>query len=99
MAVNAKGFDDSQSFPVIVYDLNMTPLKICGSCTEAAKYANVYKSTVCKQCKGEMKTKPRCGYYFRYLSSLTTIERIELGDKFEEASRVVSSLHKDEHER
>lgn len=99
LIVNAKGFDDSQSFPVVVYDLNMNPIQVCGSCIEASKYVGVSKSTVCKQCKGQMKTRPRCGYYFRYLSSLTTIERIELGDKFKEASRVVSSFNKNEHER
>ena len=41
-------------------------IEAIGSCTLASKKYNVSKSTVCRQCKHEIKTKPRCGYYFRY---------------------------------
>lgn len=98
LAKNAKGFEDSQSHPVIVYNQDWIMIDICGSCIEASKKYGVSKSTVCRHCKDGVKTKSRSGYYFRYLSSLTTIESIGNLKLSEEASRVVSSYF-NEHER
>lgn len=98
LAQNAKGFEDSQSHPVVVYDQYWVMIDICGSCIEASKKYNVAKSTVCRQCKNGVKTKSRSGYYFRYLSSLTTIENIGSLNLPEEVSRVVSSYF-NEHQR
>ena len=66
LQINASGFDDSQSLPVCVFNINKNFIEAIGSCTLASKKYNVSKSTVCRQCKHEIKTKPRCGYYFRY---------------------------------
>lgn len=66
LAKNAKGYDDSQSKAVIVYDLNMNELYRFGSIRECSRELGVSKSSICGQCNGKMKTKPRCGYYFRF---------------------------------
>lgn len=68
LAHNDKGFDDSQSFPVKVFDIEHNLIAIYGSCSEAAKALGLSKSTVCRQCKNPLKTKSRCGYYFEYLN-------------------------------
>jgi hypothetical protein len=39
-----------------------------GSVSEASKQLGVTKSTILNQCNHNVKTKPRCGYYFRYMS-------------------------------
>lgn len=66
LAINAKGYDDSQSLPVIVYDLDMNELYRFGSVSICSKEINVSKNAILGQCKGQMKTKPRCGYYFKF---------------------------------
>lgn len=66
LIVNASGYDDSQSYPVCVYNLNDELLYEFGSITIASKELNISKSTISKQCKGITKNKPRCGYKFRY---------------------------------
>lgn len=76
LIVNDKGFNDSQSHPVVVYNKLGQKIDVCGSCIEASKKYHISKSTVCNQCKNGLKTSSRSGYYFRYLSSLTTIESI-----------------------
>lgn len=62
LQVNDKGYEDSQSQPIYVFNMN----KDYGSISIAAKELNIGKSTISRQCKGLTKTKPRCGYYFRY---------------------------------
>ena len=66
LAKNAKGYEDSQSMPVYVFDLNKQLLLDYGSISEAAKALGLAKGTIANQCKHNVKTKPRCGYYFRY---------------------------------
>lgn len=39
-----------------------------GSVGEASREIGVTKTTILNQCNHNVKTKPRCGYYFRYLS-------------------------------
>lgn len=66
LLVNAKGYDDSQSYPVICYDENMDEISRFGSASECAKALHVSKSTVLRHCNHEIKTKARKGYYFRF---------------------------------
>ena len=66
LAKNDKGYEDSQSFPVCVFDMDKKLIKEYGSMSIAAKELKVSKSTVSRQCQHQIYTKPRCGYYFRY---------------------------------
>lgn len=66
LAINAKGYDDSQSNPIYVYDLNWNLLYAFGSICIASKELGISKSTISRQCKGISKGAPRCGYHFRY---------------------------------
>lgn len=65
LAVNSKGYDDSQSNPVFVYDIKENLLYDFGSVSECAKELNISKSTISKQCKEKSKSS-RCGYIFKY---------------------------------
>jgi hypothetical protein len=68
LAANAKGFDDSQSIPVCYFDLDLNYLGKFGSIREAAKSLSLTPILISQQCKNHgPKTKPRKGYYFRYL--------------------------------
>ena len=67
---NAKGSEDSQSFPVIQLDLEQNKINTYGSVSIAAKATGITKSGILYQCKHKVKnklTKPKCGYYFRFL--------------------------------
>lgn len=66
LAINKKGYDDDQSQPIYVFDINQNFIKDFGSISEASKELKISKSTISRQCKHETKTKPRCGYYFRF---------------------------------
>ena len=64
---NDKGFDDSQSVPVCQFDMNLNLLNIYGSISLASKATGIGKQGIIYQCNHCVKTKPRCGFYFRYL--------------------------------
>lgn len=66
LEINDKGYDDSQSNPIYVYNLNGELLYSFGSVSIASKELGIAKSTISRQCNGTSKGKPRCGYYFRY---------------------------------
>lgn len=66
LIVNTKGYDDSQSKEVIAYDLQWREIGRYGSIRECARELGVGISTISGQCNGNMKTKPRCGYYFKF---------------------------------
>lgn len=66
LQINDAGYEDSQSNPVYVFDINKNYLKDYGSISIAAKELGIAKSTISRQCQHQTKTKPRCGYYFRY---------------------------------
>lgn len=66
LEVNAKGYDDSQSNPIYVYDMNGNLLYSFGSISIASEELNIAKSTISRQCNGTTKGKPRCGYCFKY---------------------------------
>lgn len=65
---NDKGWDDSQSIPVCSFNLQGELLQKYGSVGEAHRDLNITKTTILNQCNHKIKTKPRCGYWFRYLS-------------------------------
>lgn len=65
---NDKGWNDSQSIPVCSFNLQGELLKKYGSIGEAYRDLNITKTTILNQCNHKIKTKPRCGYWFRYLS-------------------------------
>ena len=66
LIVNAKGHDDSQSHPVIMYDLEWNEVGRYGSIRECSRKTGISVNAIRGQCAGEMKTKPRCGFYFKY---------------------------------
>lgn len=68
MAINDKSWDDSQSIHVCSFDLQGNLLNKYGSVGEASRELNITKTTILNQCNHKVKTKPRCGYWFRYLS-------------------------------
>ena len=66
-----KGFDDSQSLPVVIFDVNLNLIKINGSVSITSQEYGVTKGCILYQCKHKVKDinkKPRCGLYFRFLS-------------------------------
>lgn len=73
LQINSKGYEDSQSQPIYVFDMNKNFIGSYGSISIAAKELNINKSTISRQCKGSIKTKPRCGYYFRYQEDYNNI--------------------------
>ena len=68
LQINAKSWEDSQSIHVCSFDLQGNLLNKYGSIGEAFRDLGITKSTILNQCNHKIKTKPRCGYYFRYLS-------------------------------
>lgn len=68
LAYNNKSWDDNQSIHICVFNLNGKLLYKFGSISETARKLNVAKTTILNQCNYNVKTKPRCGYWFRYLT-------------------------------
>lgn len=68
MAKNDRGWEDSQSIHVCQFTLQGELIKQFGSVGEASRELGVTKTTILNQCNHKVKTKPRCGYWFRYLS-------------------------------
>ena len=68
LQINNKSWNDSQSIHVCSFDLKGNLLNKYGSVGEASREIGVTKTTILNQCNHNVKTKPRCGYYFRYLS-------------------------------
>ena len=66
LLVNDKGYDDSQSHPIIVYYTNFNEIARYGSERECHRDLGVSVSTISRHCRGMIKTKSRSGYYFRY---------------------------------
>lgn len=63
---NNKGFEDNQSYPVVVYDIiTNKPIKIFGSCRMCAKELGITVRTITLQCRNHTPT--RKPYYFRFL--------------------------------
>ena len=70
MAKNDKGWDDSQSIHVCQFDINGNLIKRFGSVGEASRELGITKTAILNQCNHKVKTKPRCGFWFRYMSEL-----------------------------
>lgn len=66
LAINKKGYEDSQSFPVIVYNMNMEEVARYGSVSICHKEMKVSKSTILRHCNGDIKGKSRTGYVFKF---------------------------------
>lgn len=66
LAKNDKGYDDSQSFPVIMYDKNHTEITRYGSVSEASRITGYSKGTILNQCRGRVRTKVRKQYIFEF---------------------------------
>lgn len=66
LLVNDKGYNDSQSIPVIAYDQNFNEIGRFGSASECSRQLHISKSTIFRHCNGQIKTKTRTGYYFRF---------------------------------
>lgn len=72
LLVNDKGFDDSQSNPVSMYNtLTNELIKTYGSIREASKETGVSISTITRQSKYHRPV--RKPFYFRYLDDKTTV--------------------------
>lgn len=68
LAHNDKGFDDSQSMPVSVFDLKGNHIQDYGSVSIAAQETGMTKTGILFQCNHLMRTKPRKGMIFRFKS-------------------------------
>ena len=66
LARNAKGYDDSQSMPVIAYDRNFNEVGRYGSVSECSRALGVTKTGILYSCKNEVSSKSKSGYYFRF---------------------------------
>lgn len=66
LVVNDKGYEDSQSLPVIAYNLNGEEVGRFGSVGECHRTLGVSKSTILRWCNNEIKGKSRCGYTFKF---------------------------------
>lgn len=68
MAYNDKSWEDSQSIHVCQFDLKGNLLNKYGLISECSRETKITKTGIINQCEHKVKTKPRCGYWFRYLS-------------------------------
>ena len=68
MAHNDKSWDDSQSIHICQFDLNGNLIKRFGSVGEASRELGITKTTILNSCNHKIKTKPRSGFWFRYMS-------------------------------
>jgi len=68
LQINDKSWEDSQSIHVCSLDMNGNLLKKYGSIGEASRDLGIAKTTILNQCNHKIKTKPRCGFHFRYLN-------------------------------
>ena len=69
LEINDKGFDDSQSMSVDVYDLKGNFIITYGSQREASEALKISNSTIGRQCikqRDGIKYTPRCGYIFKF---------------------------------
>lgn len=70
LEINDKGFDDSQSISIDVFDLYGNFLYTYGSIGECAKSLNITKSAIWYQCTHNLTKPPKKGYYFKYSNKI-----------------------------
>ena len=68
LQINDKSWDDSQSIHICVFNMEQQLINRYGSVSEASRQLGITKTAILNQCNHNVKTKPRCGYYFRYMS-------------------------------
>ena len=68
LQINDKSWNDSQSIHICVFNMEKELINRYGSVSETSRQLGVTKTTILNQCNHTVKTKPRCGYYFRYMS-------------------------------
>lgn len=66
LAKNDKGWEDSQSLAVVVFDMKQNYIGEYGSVKECSKATGITPTGILYQCKHNVRSKPRCGYYFRF---------------------------------
>lgn len=66
LARNDRGYEDSQSMPVIVYDRNFNEIGRYGSVSECSRALGITKTAILYSCKNEVSSKSKSGYYFRF---------------------------------
>lgn len=70
LLVNAKGKDDNQSMPVVMFSSDTNEkIGVYGSIKEASRLTSISASTISRQCRNERQTKNSC--YFRFLKTDT----------------------------
>ena len=69
LIINDKGWEDSQSQPISVYDRKGNLIENCGSISEASIKYKITKSGIIYQCENKPK-KVRKKYIFRYLNDV-----------------------------
>lgn len=70
LAKNDIGFNDSQSLPIVQFDIDKHIIEIFGSICLAENKTGITKSAISYQAKHKVKDirkKPKCGCYFRFL--------------------------------
>ena len=78
---NDKGFDDSQSIPVVAYNLSSDTFKIYGSISEAIKDTNTSKSTIKRQMDRDVKS-TRCGYIFSDMYEIADVMNFKFSNDY-----------------
>lgn len=68
LQINDKSWNDSQSIHICAFNMEQQLINRYGSVSEASRQLGITKTTILNQCNHNVKTKPRCGYYFRYMS-------------------------------
>lgn len=77
LAKNDKGFEDSQSMPVVMFDTKTNEkLGVYGSIAEASRETNIDSTTIARQAK--YKRPVRKWFYFRFLDDESIQERSQL---------------------
>lgn len=77
LAKNDKGYNDSQSMPVYVCDLDWNIIKEYGSCRECAKDIKVSVSTILRQARKQNPHKPKGIYRFCFQEDYETRKHIK----------------------
>lgn len=70
LAHNDKNWNNTQSIAVVCFDANKQFVRQFGSIREAANTCHITMAGIRYQCLRLMHTKPRKGYYFRFLSEV-----------------------------
>lgn len=73
-AQNASGYEDSQSYPVSMYNLDGELIANFGSITEASKNTKIPKNTIARHCKKKIVPRKH-KFYFRYQTEVKRLSK------------------------